>query len=76
MEREKFQLHGKALKMLRLNNGLKAVEVARMLGVVKGHISMCENNQRKLSEEKTKKFLELIGISVDEAKAFVEVVGK
>lgn len=76
MKKEKFQLQGKSLKILRLNNGMKAVKVAEVLDVTKAYISMCESNQRKLSEAKTKEFLELIGTSEDEAKAFVQIVGK
>lgn len=71
----KFQLHGKAMKMLRLSRDLQGKDVADSIGVTKGHISLCENDKRKLSVDKTKKFLELVGMTQEEAKAFVHIVG-
>ncbi|MFF2291017.1 helix-turn-helix domain-containing protein [Peribacillus butanolivorans] len=75
MESEKFQLQGRAFKILRLDNGMKGVEVAKALNLTKGMISLCETNKRRLSATKTIEFLDLIGISEQQAKAFVEVVG-
>ncbi|MEG8975388.1 hypothetical protein U8Y98_01580 [Priestia megaterium] len=54
---------------------MKQVEVAKTLDVTAAHISQCEKSKRKLSEIQTKKFIELIGSSEEEAKAFVQVIG-
>ncbi|CAI9391347.1 MULTISPECIES: helix-turn-helix domain-containing protein [unclassified Bacillus (in: firmicutes)] len=72
--RSDFQLYGKALKMIRLSKNLKAVEVAKNLNVTKQYISNCETGRRKLSATKTKQFLELVGISEEQAKAFVQII--
>jgi transcriptional regulator with XRE-family HTH domain len=69
-----FRLHGKALTILRINNDLKVIDVAKALGVTPAHISQCEKSIKKLSAVKTKQFLELVGISEDEAKAFVQII--
>lgn len=69
-----FKLHGKALTILRVSNDLKQVEVAKALNVTAAHISQCEKSKRKLSVIQTKKFIELIGSSEEEAKAFVQII--
>jgi transcriptional regulator with XRE-family HTH domain len=71
-----FRLHGKPLTILRINNGLKVSDVAKALGVTSAHISQCEKSKRKLSELKTKEFLQLVGISEEQAKALIQVIGK
>jgi len=74
MENQKFQLQGKALKMLRITHDLKALEAAEHIGISKQHFSNCEKGRRNLSVNKTRKFLELIGINEEEAKAFVQII--
>jgi DNA-binding transcriptional regulator YiaG len=69
-----FRLHGKPLTILRIRNGLKVTDVAKVLGVSISFVTACEKNRRKLSEEHTNKFLELIGISEEQAKAFVQII--
>jgi len=71
-----FRLNGKPLKMLRITLGYKQIDIAKELNITKAYVSMCERGVRSLSVGKTRRFLELIGISEEEAKAFVEVVGK
>ncbi|MBY0098670.1 helix-turn-helix domain-containing protein [Mesobacillus maritimus] len=75
MEKQPLRLHGKSMRLLRVNHGLNGVQMGKEIGVSKAYVSMCETNIRILSAEKTKKFLEVIGITEDEARAFVEVVG-
>lgn len=72
--RNDFQFYGKALKMIRLSKDLTTVEVAKNLNVTKQYISNCETGRRKLSATKTKQFLELVGISEEQAKAFVQII--
>lgn len=71
-----FRLYGKALTILRINNDLKVIDVAKALDVTPAHISQCEKSIKKLSAAKTKQFLELVGISEEQAKEFVQIVGK
>lgn len=71
-----FRLHGKALSIIRINHGLKASEVAKALNVSSAHISQCEKSKRALSVTKTKQFIELIGISEEEAKEFFKIMNK
>ena len=71
-----FKLHGKPLTFIRISKGKTVTDVAKALGVSAAHVSQCEKSKRKLSESKTKKFLEYIGMSVDEAKAFVQIIGE
>lgn len=76
MENEKFQLQGKSMRILRLNHGIESAELGRQIGLSKSFISMCEANLRRLSEAKTKEFLELIGVSEEDGKEFYKIVGK
>jgi DNA-binding transcriptional regulator YiaG len=69
-----FRLHGKALTILRITNGRQVSEVAAALGVSVSFVTACEKNRKKLSEDKTKKFLEYIGTSETEAKAFFQII--
>ncbi|WP_336865251.1 helix-turn-helix transcriptional regulator [Peribacillus frigoritolerans] len=75
MENEKFQFHGKSMRLLRVNHGMDGAQMAKAIGVVRSYISSCELNQRQLSEEKTKTFLDVLGITEEQAKVFVQIVG-
>ncbi|WP_189319631.1 helix-turn-helix domain-containing protein [Bacillus paralicheniformis] len=64
------------MKLLRINNGYKVGDVAKALSVSSAYISQCERSKRILSEHKTKRFLDFVGISEDEAKQFVQIMNK
>lgn len=73
--KSEFRLHGKPLTLLRIQNGLKVIEVAEELNVTPQHISQCEASKRRLTHSMTSKFLMLIGCTEEEARRFVHVVG-
>ncbi len=76
MEKASFRLYGQPMKLLRITKGKKGVEVANALNVSLSFITRCEQGERQLTEEKTKKFLDFIGVSEEEAMAFCKIIGQ
>ncbi|TYS68836.1 helix-turn-helix transcriptional regulator [Sutcliffiella horikoshii] len=76
MNKASFRLYGKPMKLLRITKGKKVKEVANALDVSLPFITNCENGVRQLTEENTKKFLDFIEVSEEEAKEFCKIVGQ
>ncbi|MFE4522004.1 helix-turn-helix domain-containing protein [Cytobacillus firmus] len=60
--------------MLRIANDLQTIEVAEALNISRQYVYMCEREQRTLSAKKTIQFLDMIGVSEEEARAFSAVI--
>ncbi|MEK4406675.1 hypothetical protein MKZ26_20125 [Sporosarcina sp. FSL K6-6792] len=69
-----FKLHGKALTILRIVNGKSVTDIAKALGVSISFVTACEKNRKKLSEARTKQFLEYIETNEIDAKAFAQLI--
>jgi transcriptional regulator with XRE-family HTH domain len=53
-------LTGKELKLLRIKNDIKAVDVAKELKVTGAYISMMENGKKNIPEQVYRKWIKII----------------
>jgi transcriptional regulator with XRE-family HTH domain len=63
---------GEAMRLIRVIEGIKAITMAKELGISPSYLSLIENNKKRPSIELIEKFAEVIGVRPSQVMFFYE----